>query len=347
LSGFHRNGKDIALRHAFHEKEPDVSKTYAFVNDQPRQYIHLRDHDLALPMGARLKLDQLNPMLRNGMVMPGEVVVVSDGPAHMCTPEETMLMQLASEVRGAMIGMSMHESAVMTHNFDLLKSFMSYSSIGIGASTSVWSNHLKELEGLLTQTEALHQRWRAGGMTNDQFFSQRRDLFSSIRTSLKGIGRVGSGLSNKGKTKQILGISSKSYLHTGEIRGYANKVRGVSKMASAMSKGTYVGVALDVGVGALEIQEACSTGREEECTRAKYVETGKTIGGVGLAWVGGQAGASAGTAICLGLGAASGGVALAGCALVGGAVAAWGGGKFGSMAVGGTTTLLYESLHER
>lgn len=38
-----------------------------------------------------------------------------------------------------------------------------------------------------------------------------------------------------------------------------------------MSKGTYVGMALDVGAGALEIKEACSTGREEECSRAKYV----------------------------------------------------------------------------
>jgi hypothetical protein len=324
-----------------------VSQTYAFVNDQPRHYIHLRDHDLALPMNTRLKLDQLNPMLRNGMVMPGEVVVVSDGPTHMCTPEETMLVQLASEVRGAMIGMTMHESAVMTHNFDLLKSFMSYGSIGIGASTSTWSNHLKGLEDLLKQTEALHQRWRTGGMTNDQFFAQRRDLFSRIKTSLKGIGRVGSGLSNKGKTKQILGISSRSYLHTGEIRGYADKVRGVSKMAGVLSKGAYVGVALDVGVGALEIKEACSTGREEECTRAKYVETGKTVGGVGLSWFGGTAGAAVGHSICLGLGAASGGMVIAGCALVAGAVTAWGSGKTGSIIGEDASTLLYESIHER
>ncbi|MFJ3469932.1 hypothetical protein [Pseudomonas sp. NPDC090201] len=324
-----------------------MSQPYAFVNDQPRHYIHLRDHHLALSMSARSKLDQLNPFLRNGMVRPGDVVVVGDGSTSMCTPEETRLMELASQVRGAMIGMSARESSVMTHNFDLLQSFMSYGSIGIGASTAAWSRHLKDLEDLLKQTEALHQRWRAGAMTNDQFFAQRRALFTRMETSLKGIGRYGSGLSNQGKMKQILGISSKSYLYTGDIRGYAGKVRGVSKMASAMSKGAYVGIALDVGVGALEIQKACSTGREEECTRAKYVETGKTVGGIGLAWAGGGAGAGAGTSICVGLGAATGGTAVIGCALVAGAVMAWGGGKAGAMIGEGATTLLYENIHGR
>jgi hypothetical protein len=182
-------------------------------------------------------------------------------------------------------------------------------------------------------------------VTNDQFFAQRRALFSRMQESLKGIGRFGSGLNNQGKMKQILGISSKSYLHTGDIRGYASKVRGVTKMASAMSKGTYVGIALDVGVGALEIKEACSTGREEECTRAKYVETGKAAGGIGLAWYGGTVGAAAGESICIGLGAVSGGAVIVGCALVAGAVTALGSGKVGSMIGEGTSTLMYEKVH--
>lgn len=160
-----------------------MSQPYAFVNDQARHYIHLLDQHLALSMNARSKLDQLNPFLRNGMVMPGDVVVVSDGPTHMCTPEETLLMQLSFEVRGAMIGMSVHESTVMTHNFDLLQSVMSYGSIGIGASTAAWSRHLKDLEDLLKQTEALHQRWRAGAMTNDQFSPSGVRCFPGFRAA--------------------------------------------------------------------------------------------------------------------------------------------------------------------
>ncbi len=330
---------------SFTQKEPDVSQPYAFVNDEIRIYNHMRDN--LLPASTRAKLDQLNPFLRNGVVMPGEIVVVSEGSTHLCTPEETQLMQLASDVRGALIGVERDASYAMVHNYDMIQSIMSYGSIGIGATTSVWSKYLKELEDLLKQTEALHRRWRASGVTNDEFFAQRRVLFTRIEANLKGIGRFGSGLGRDGKMKRILGISSKSYLHTGEIRGYANNVRGISRLAGALSKGAYVGIALDVGAGALEIKEACSKGREEECTRAKYVETGKTVAGIAGSWAGGTVGTLAGEAVCVGLGAASGGMILAACAVVAGAVTAWGGGKIGSMVGEDSTILLYEEIHGR
>jgi hypothetical protein len=335
---------EITVRLPLQSRKLDVSRPYAFVNDQTRHYNYLRDHDLGLSLGAREKLDQLNPFLRNGTVMPGEVVVVSDGPAHMCTPEETQLMQLASEVRGAMIGMTGHDSYVMTQNFDMIQSIMSYGSIGIGASTAAWSQHLKGLEELLRQTETLHKRWRAGAITNDQFFALRKALFSRIEVSLKGIGRFGSGLGNDGKMKRILGISSKSYLHTGEIRDYTRKVRGVSRVASAMSKGTYVGIALDVGAGALEIQEACSAGREQECTKAKYVEGGKTAVGIGLAAVGGTAGTYVAGAVCLAIGIPTGGVGTLACAVIGGAIGAYGGGLAGAHVGELTGQKLYEQI---
>lgn len=132
-------------------------------------------------------------------------------------------------------------------------------------------------------------------------------------------------------------------LHTGEIADYAKNVKGVSKVASAMSKGT----ALDVGAGALEIKEACSTGREEECSRAKFVESGKAGGGIIGSWAGGVVGVSAGPAICVGLGVPSGGTVTAICALVGIGLLAFGGGKAGSMAGGEITTVLYETTHDR
>ncbi|MFK3795106.1 hypothetical protein [Pseudomonas sp. NPDC088444] len=324
-----------------------MSKPYAFVNERVQNYTYLRNHLLDIPVSARAKVDQLNPQLVNGTVMPGDVVIVGDGPAHMCTFEEAQLMQLAQDVRWSMMWTLPSEHEVMLRNYDMIQSIMSYGSIGIGAATGAWNKHLNQVESTLKEIEALHQRWRAGGLSNDQFFAQRRTLFTRMETHLKGIGRFGTGLNNQGKMKRILGISSKSYLHTGEIADYAKNVKGVSKVASAMSKGTYVGIALDVGAGALEIKEACSTGREEECSRAKYVETGKAAGGILGSWAGGTAGASGGAAICIGLGVPSGGMITALCALVGGGLLAWGGGTLGSMGGGKITTVLYETTHDR
>jgi len=57
-----------------------------------------------------------------------------------------------------------------------------------------------------------------------------------------------------------------------EISGYADKVAGVGKAARLIKNGSYIGVALGVGATGLEIQKACTLGREEDCSRAQFVE---------------------------------------------------------------------------
>ncbi len=165
-------------------------------------------------------------------------------------------------------------------------------------------------------------------------------LFSKIETRLQNVGRLGSGLENRGKVKKILGISSKSYLHSGELRGYAQTVRKISTTAKVLSNGTYVGVALDVGVGALEIQEACSIGREDVCTKAKYVESGRTIGGIAGSMLGGGLGGAAAGGICAALGLPSAGTITVGCVVIGSIAGAIGGGARASPYSGYTARLL-------
>lgn len=170
-----------------------------------------------------------------------------------------------------------------------------------------------------------------------------RDYYSFRDRTL--IGRLGSGRDTRGKIKNVLGISTKSYLHTGELRGYARNVRKISATAKVLSRGTYVGVALDVGVGALEIKEACSIGREDVCAKAKYVESGKTVGGILGSAVGGSLlGASSG-ALCAALGVPSGGTLMVGCAVVFSVAGAIGGGAGGSLAgeVEGPSSFLGQS----
>lgn len=86
-------------------------------------------------------------------------------------------MALARDVRLSMVGHDHKSSRVMVQNYDLLQRIMSYGSIGIGSTTGAWSAHLRELETLLKEVEALMKRWRSGALTNDQFFAQRQVLF--------------------------------------------------------------------------------------------------------------------------------------------------------------------------
>ncbi|WP_426143382.1 hypothetical protein [Pseudomonas sp. DWP3-1-2] len=306
-----------------------MARTYAFINDEVKNYSELREAVLT-SVSARKRFDRLNPHILNSVVLPGQLVIVSDHSGSLCTPEEQKLMWLASDIRDSLVSNGYTGSKVMVQNYDLLQSLMSYGSIGIGSATAAWSKHLKQVEETLKDIERLHHRWKSGVLSKDQFIAQRQLLFAKLKTQLHGIGRFGTGLKIQSNIKDMLGISSKSYLHKGEIAGYARTVKSISKTASALSKGTYVGVALDVGAGALDIQEACSVGREEQCKQAKYVEGGKMAFGIPAAAAGGTAGLVVSGAVCLALGVPSGGASLLVCGIIGGAVGGWGAGKAGS-----------------
>lgn len=321
-----------------------MPKPYTFINPKLQGYEFLRD-SLVSDANARLKFDQLNQSLRRRLVFPGELVIVGDASTRSRTWEERHLMSYAGDVRHSILSNGSTANDVMAQNFDLLQSIMTYSSIGIGSASGAWSKHLDEIKETLKDIESLHKRWRSGALTKDQFIAQRRPLFSKLDTQLQGVGRLGSGLKNESGIKSMLGISSKSYLHSGEIAGYANTVRGVSKMATVLSKGTYVGVALDVGAGALEIQEACSVGRDEQCRKAKYVEVGKMAAGIPVSMLGAWGGASATGSICFALGIPTGGLGALACAIVGAAAGAFGAGTVGSDIGGQTGTFLYENIN--
>lgn len=107
-------------------------------------------------------------------------------------------------------------------------------------------------------------------------------MFDPLDRQLKGFAGLGSGLKNSNGIRNMLGLSTTSYRRYGEVAGYAEKIAKVSKAARYMKAGGHVGIALNVAASGLAIHQACSVGREEECTEAKYIEGGKLAGGLAL-----------------------------------------------------------------
>lgn len=187
-------------------------------------------------------------------------------------------------------------------------------------ATSAWSRHLNEVAQTLEDIERLHQRLKDGALDRDGFIKQRQALFQRLDLQLQGAARFGTGLQGNESLKKVLGISTRSYLHKGEIAGYAQRMREIAQMSKWLGNGTFIGIALDVGVTGLEIKEACVTGREAQCRRAKYVETGRLVGGVAGAAVGGKYGAAFALRAChLFLGISMKGQGALACAVIGGA----------------------------
>lgn len=298
-----------------------------YINDRTTDYSGLKSRLMgSAPSRQRSDhFDVLNRHLRPGLVMPGQLVIVPDPYSVTCSMEEAWLVRRAEAIRREL---DAGAGPQVVNNYDLLQSFLGYGSLGVGSATSAWARHLDEVAQTLEAIEQLHQRLKNTGLDREAFLRQRKALFGLLDAQLQGAARFGTGLQGNQALKKVLGISTKSYLQKGEIAGYAQRMRDIAQTSKWLGKGAYVGLALDVGVAGLEIKEACVAGREAQCRRAKYVETGKLMGGVAGAYGAGKLGstvARSGCRVLLGI-AAKGNGALA-CAVIGGAAGGYAGGN--------------------
>ncbi|WP_339466985.1 hypothetical protein [Pseudomonas lurida] len=303
----------------------------SYINERATDYHSLKSrmmgNTLSRPRSDHF--DVLNRHLRPGLVAPGQLVIIPDSHRVSCSVEEAWLMRHAEEVRRH-LELNAAAGTAMIANYDLLQSFMANASIGVGSATSAWARHLDEVAQTLEETARLHQRLKDGGLDRAAFVQHRQALFRRLEVQLQGAARFGTGLQGNESLKKVLGISTKRYLHKGEIAGYAQRMREMAQTSRWLSRGTYVGLALDVGVAGLEIKEACVTGREAQCRRAKYVETGRFVGGVLGAAGGGALGAELTRRACtIFLGVATRGSGALTCAIVGGAAGGYAGGNLG------------------
>jgi len=234
----------------------------------------------------------------------------------------------------------------LVENFELLQSLLARGSIGAGTASDAWSKHLEAIKKTLEEIERLHRNYLHQGTlkARDEFYSKRTALFLTLEAQLDSMAAYGAGLRNRGKIKHALDISTKRYLHGGEIKGYAEKISGVAKAANWVKKGAYLGMALEVASTELSIRNACVLGRENECKKAKYVERSSLVAGLGLGGIGGKVGGVLGPIACVALGVPSGGTATLACAVLGGAAGGIAGGEFGEMLGERVGEILYEAV---
>ncbi|WP_455928342.1 hypothetical protein [Pseudomonas capeferrum] len=315
-----------------------------YINDRTTDYLSLKSRLLT---GSSRQLsdqfDALNLHLRQSrLVTPGQMVIVPDDYGVACTADDAWLMRHAQEIRRN-LELDASAGTAVVNNYDLLQSFLGYSSLGVGSATSAWGRHLDEVQHTLEEVERLHQRLKSGAVNKETFIQQRQMLFRRLDIQLQGAARFGTSLKTNKSLKKVLGISTKSYLHKSEIVGYTQRVRSIAETSRFLGKGTYVGLALDVGVAGLEVKEACMEGREAMCRRAKYVQGGKLVGGVGGAAGGGALGAKLARGLCkVVLGIATRGKGELACGIIGGAAGGYTGGTVGGSLGEMAGDLIYE-----
>lgn len=307
-----------------------MSRPYSFINERMQTYFAIK---ASLPLGRRAaeKFDVLNAHIRNSTVAAGEIVIIGDDSTSACTAEEAELMRLATMTHQGLIDNDAGGDDFIVANHELITRMLGNTSIGIGMAAEAWERKLKQIKETLDKIDALHKQHMASGtmIERNLFYTKRRQLFAQLDTLLKGFLSLGSGLRNTGSIRRMLGISTKSYLHTGEIRHYAEKTSGVARAAKYIKRGAYVGIVLDTASTAVDIRTACSTGREDECTKAKYVEGGKLVGSVGGGLAMGAIGVAVTNAICVTVLGITTGPGVLACGVITAGVSGWIGGNAG------------------
>ncbi|PVZ42888.1 hypothetical protein [Pseudomonas sp. CC120222-01a] len=320
-----------------------MSEARSYINPKAQNYATLKN---GTPMNAnqQAKFDVLNAHIANAVVLAGELVIVGDPSTSSCTSHEAFLMGKAAGIHRDIVFNGGGVDGFMLDNFEMLQSLLSHASMGAGAASDGWARHLDAIKKTLEQIEQLHREHMSGGTfrAREEFYAKRAALFSRLDEQLGKTAAYGSGLRNQGSIKRMLQLSTKRYLSTGEITGYAKKVTGVARAASLIKKGAYIGVALDVAATGLSIQNACTLGREEECRKAKYVELSGLTGSISGSAAGGIVGGATVSAMCVALSIPSAGSVGVACAVIGGAIGGKYGGDFGKEWFGALGEIVYE-----
>ncbi len=290
----------------------------------------------------------LNAHIVNTVVLAGELVIVGDPSTSSCTSHEAFLMGKAAGIHRDIVFNGGGVDGFMLENFEMLQSLLTHASMGAGAASDGWARHLDAIKKTLEQIEQLHREHMGGGAfrAREEFYAKRAALFRALDEQLGKTAAYGSGLRNQGSIKRMLQLSTKRYLSTGEIAGYAEKVTGVARTASLIKKGAYIGVALDMAATGLSIRNACTLGREEECRKAKYVELSGLTGSISGSAAGGIVGGATVSAMCVALSIPSAGSVGIACAVIGGAIGGKYGGDFGKEWFGELGEIVYEWTFE-
>lgn len=229
-----------------------------------------------------------------------------------------------------------HEEANFLHNhYATIANFSNIADKGIGLAAEPVEKYFEGIEKILKEIQETYKNTylTRGALIGEQFYIRRAQLFKELETLLKvGFLNKAMKLGQYNKIKNALGLSTSSITHrwneTGisDIEGYATHIERAAKYVKAMRYTGYLGIGFS-GLHSLnEIHEACSVGREAECTKKKYTEIGSFALGTG----GGVLAGSGAIPLCVAIGVGTAGVGGLVCTVIAGVGLGYAGSTVGS-----------------
>lgn len=278
---------------------------------------------------------------------PGQMLIL-DAPGSNNAVQLKQLQLAKNKVNGALADLNSGEANFFNHHFSTIAAVTNFMDKSLGVVADAGEKYFNEIEKKLKSIELAYQnQYRAQGtLISQQFFVERQRLFSELDGLLNKLSRLTLKMKPYNELKHALGLSSRSIVHewstagVASIRGYSTYVDNASKAARFLKAGGWLAIGFAGANTTNEVYNACTTGREQSCTKVavkKYSSFGASLAG-GI--YGGKYGAMAGAGVCVALGVATGGVGLLACSIVGAAA----GGYVGGEIAGGATEYMMDKI---
>ncbi|MCE1397673.1 hypothetical protein LWU68_12235 [Enterobacter cloacae] len=278
---------------------------------------------------------------------PGQMLIL-DEPGSNNAVQLKQLQLAKNKVNGALADLNSGEANFFNHHFSTIAAVTNFMDKSLGVVADAGEKYFSEIEKKLKSIELAYQnQYRAQGtLISQQFFVERQRLFSELDGLLNKLSRLTLKMKPYNELKHALGLSSRSIVHewstagVASIRGYSTYVDNASKAARFLKAGGWLAIGFAGANTTNEVYNACTTGREQSCTKVavkKYSSFGASLAG-GI--YGGKYGAMAGAGVCVALGVATGGVGLLACSIVGAAA----GGYVGGEIAGGATEYMMDKI---
>lgn len=271
------------------------------------------------------------------IVQPGQMLIVADPRNPNQAVQLAMLMQAKTRTSKAVQAGGGDFPAFLHRNYAAITAFTSYGDTVIGLASDAGERYFGQIKNILIDIEKTYQNQfrMSGALIGTQFQVERARLFGTLKPLLNRLTRAQLNMKEYSQIKHALGLSSKSLVHewstagVGAIKGYSNYIDSASRAAKFMKAGGWVGIGLSGLNTTNDVYNACTSGREQECTKIAVKGYSNFAASTSAGIIGGRFGTAIGMGACaIVLGSVTAGVGALACGVAGAAA----GGALGSAA---------------
>lgn len=284
------------------------------------------------PIGAKELFVTLNGTGKS--YKAGSIMLLVD-PDKQDDEQIAHMKSTKAQVDAALAPLTHKEANFLHKHYATIANFTSYADTGIGLAADPVGKYFENIEKILKEIQDTYKNTyiTRGALIGEQFYVKRNQLFKELESILKvSFLNKAMKFGEYNKIKNALGLSSSSITHkwneTGvdDIDGYATHIERAAKYVKAMRYTGYLGIGFS-GLHSLnEVSQACSVGREKECSKKKYTEIGSfALGTGGGVYAGGYA-----IPLCVAIGVGSAGVGGLVCTVIAGISLGYAGSTVGS-----------------